>query len=309
MERPLILVTNDDGVDSLGLWAAVEAVQPLGEVLVVAPDRQWSGAGRAMPQNVTGRIEQIPQADGHGPLVFTVDASPAQAVDHAFLEVAPRPIAMVVSGIKYGLNMGTDVTISGTVGAALEAAAFGVPALAVSLEMDQAYHLTGDEAADYRVATDYTRRFARRLLSHVLPHDVDLFNINVPAAATTHTTWRLTKLTRRRCFIPVAPRRTEGQGRIGYRVIENVHQAERDSDVWAVHVDGVVSVTPLSLDLTSRANFDVAPTRHGIAWAAGLDMPELQPFPHERCSLARASWLSPAETTVGEELVYDPEVD
>jgi len=318
MQRPLILVTNDDGVDSLGLWAVVEALLPLGEILVVAPDRQWSGAGRAMPRDVTGRIEEIPQSAPQAPRVYAVDASPAQAVDHAVLELAPRPIALVVSGINFGLNLGTDVTMSGTVGAALEAAAFGIPALAVSLEMDQSYHLSGDDGADYTAAIDYTRRFARRLLCRVLPHDVDMFNVNVPATATRDTSWRLTKLSQRRYFLPVAPDRTNGPGRIGYKMIEDVRACERDSDIWAVHVDHVVSVTPLSLNLTSRANFDVAPTRFGIAWAAGLDMPELQTFLYGGStqdfrprSLTGEPWLSGlAETVPQEELfVYDPELD
>ncbi len=317
MERPLILVTNDDGVDSLGLWAAVEAVQPLGEVLVVAPDRQWSGAGRAMPRDVTGHVEQIPQADAHSLHVYAVDASPAQAVNHAVLELAPRPIALVVSGINFGLNMGTDVTLSGTVGAALEAAAFGIPALAVSLEMDPTYHLSGDDTADYTVAMDYARRFARRLLTHVLPQDVDVFNINVPASANGDTTWRLTKLSRRRYFLPVAPDRTHGQGRIGYRMTEDVRRTDPGSDVWAVHVDHVVSVTPLSLDLTARANFDVVPTRFGIAWAAGLDLPELRPSLHgspvdefrARLLAGEPRLVSARAGVGGEDLAFDPEVD
>jgi 5'-nucleotidase len=295
----------------------VEALLPLGEVVVVAPDRQWSGAGRAMPRDVTGHIEQIPQADGSELRAYAVDASPAQAVNHAVLELAPRPIALVVSGINFGLNMGTDVTLSGTVGAALEAAAFGIPALAVSLEMDPAYHLSGDDAADYTVAMDYVRRFSRRLLTHVLPQDVDMFNINVPAGASGDTTWRLTKLSRRRYVLPVAPDRAHGQGRVGYKMLGNVRQADPNSDIWAVHVDHVVSVTPLSLDLTARANFDVAPMRFGIAWAAGLDMPELRPLlrgflvdDFRARSLAGEPWLVPARMGVGgEDPAFDPELD
>ncbi len=317
MERPLLLVTNDDGIDSLGLWAAVEAVLPLGEVLVVAPDRQWSGAGRAVPYDVTGYIEQILLADSRDLQVYAVDASPAQAVDHAVLELAPRPISLVVSGINFGLNMGTDVTMSGTVGAALEAAAFGIPALAVSLEMDPAYHLSGDDAADYTVAIDYVRRFARWLLTHVLPHDIDVLNINVPAGATRDTAWRLTRLSRRRHFTPVAPNRAGGQGRIGYRMIEDVHHAEPDSDVWAVHVDRVVSVTPLSLDLTARGNFDVALARFGVVWAAGLDIPELPPFPgafptsgFRARSLFGGQGLASTGVGAGEnDLAFDPNLD
>jgi 5'-nucleotidase len=264
MERPLILVTNDDGIDSKGLWAAVEAVLPLGEVLVVAPDCQWSGAGRSMPHNLTGRIlPATREVNGERVIAYAVDASPALAVVHGVIELAPRRPALAVSGINFGTNLGIEVTISGTVGAALEAGAFGIPALAVSLEMDPAYHLTGDDAADYSAAMTFTQQFARHLLTYVLPYDVDALSVNIPSDATPHTPWRLTRLYRRRYFLPTAPDRAKGKGRPGYKRIEDARQAELDSDVWAVGVDGVVAVTPLSLDLTSRTDFDrIGPFLH-----------------------------------------------
>jgi 5'-nucleotidase len=126
MERPLILVTNDDGITSKGLWAAVEAVLPLGEVLVVAPDCQWSGAGRSMPHYVTGRLmDATREVHGRRVTAYGIDASPALAVEHGVLELAPRAPSLVVSGINFGANLGSDVTISGTVGAALEAGHLG----------------------------------------------------------------------------------------------------------------------------------------------------------------------------------------
>ena len=89
MEVPLILVTNDDGIDSVGLWAVAEALLPLGEVLVVAPDRQWSGGGRSMPRDVTGRIRPASrEINGQRVEGFAVDASPALAVDHGVIELA-----------------------------------------------------------------------------------------------------------------------------------------------------------------------------------------------------------------------------
>jgi 5'-nucleotidase len=88
MEQPLILVTNDDGIDSRGLWAAVTALQPLGEILVVAPDRQWSGGGRSMPRGVTGRlVDAARQVNGHTVAAYSVDASPALAVVHGVVEL------------------------------------------------------------------------------------------------------------------------------------------------------------------------------------------------------------------------------
>lgn len=259
MELPLILVTNDDGIASAGLWAAVEALLPLGEVLVVAPDRQWSGGGRSMPPDVTGRI-RLASREVCGQMVtaYAVDASPALAVQHGVVELALRRPSLVVSGINFGLNLGTEVTISGTVGAALEGGAFDIPSIAVSLEMDPAYHLSGDDGADYAAAMAYTQLFAWYQLIDLPAHDIDALNINVPAEATPQTPWRLTRLARRRFFVPCAPDRAKGEGRPGYRPLADTSQVELDSDIWAVRMDRVVSVTPISLDLTARVDFSGA---------------------------------------------------
>jgi 5'-nucleotidase len=256
VERPLVIVTNDDGFESDGLWAAVEAVLPLGEVIVAAPDRQWSGAGRSMPPFVSGRLscEEI-EFLGERVTACAIDASPALAVIHGVIELASRPPSLVVSGVNFGANLGTEVTVSGTVGAALEGGAFGIPAIAVSMEMDPAYHLTGPDDIDWQVAKTVTRQFAGHLLAASLPFDVHALNINIPADATIDTPWWLTHLSRRRYYLPTAPDRKEGQGRPGYKVIADFVQAEVDSDVWAVLVERVISVTPISLDLTSRVDF------------------------------------------------------
>jgi len=258
VERPLILVTNDDGIESKGLWAAVEAVLPLGEVLVVAPDRQWSGGGRSMPPGVTGRIQLATrEVNGERVTAYAVDASPALAVVHGVVELAPRSPSLVVSGINSGANLGIEVTISGTVGAALEGSAFGIPSLAISLEMDSAYHFTYENGADYSAAMAFTQQFARQWLTCVFPDDVDVFSVNVPSDATLHTPWRLTRLSHHRYFISLPPDRANGQGRPGYKLIEDIRQTEPDSDIWALKVDRIVSATPLSLDLTSRVDFGI----------------------------------------------------
>ncbi len=275
MECPLILVTNDDGIDSEGLWATVEAVLPLGEVLVIAPDREWSGGGRSMPFNVTGRI--VPagrEINGQWVVAYAVDASPALAVVHGVAELAPRCPALVVSGINPGTNLGIEVTISGTVGAALEAGAFNIPALAVSLEVDSGH--TSDRM-DYSAATVFTRRFARQLLTHALPCGVDALSVNVPSTTEPSTPWRLTRLCRRRTLLPVPPDRTNGGGRLSF--VEDIGQAQPDSDVWAVKVDRMVSLTPLSLDLTARVDFDAITSSLGAEQPLRMEIPGLSPLP------------------------------
>jgi len=219
------------------------------------PGTEWglSGGGRAVPADVTGRLTPASRdIAGERVTAYAVDASPALAVIHGVVELAPRQPSLVVSGINSGANLGIEVTVSGTVGAALEGGAFGIPAMAVSLEMDPMYHLTTNNEADYAGSRAFTRFLAEQLLAGSLPRDVDALNVNVPASASPDCPWRLTRLSRCRYFVPHAPDRANGQGRPGYNLIEDLCQAETDSDIWAVRVDRVISVTPLSLDLTAR---------------------------------------------------------
>ena len=143
MKKPQILLTNDDGIRSPGLWAAAASLSDLGFVTVTAPREQSSGAGRSLPNTSDGiiQLEQV-QVNGQEWSVYAVGGSPAQSVLHGVYEVLKFKPDLVVSGINYGENVATGVTISGTVGAALEAASLGIPALAVSLEADSKYHLS-----------------------------------------------------------------------------------------------------------------------------------------------------------------------
>lgn len=273
-ERPLIMVTNDDGIESPALWAAVQALLPLGDVLVVAPDRDWSGAGRSMPHDVTGRV--VPAAreiDGKRVSAYAVDASPALAVIHGALALAPRCPALLVSGVNLGANLGTGVTISGTVGAALEAGASGIPALAVSLEMKDVDPVVGELTQDYTVARSFTQRFARSLLFSPMPDDVHALSVNIPCSATLETPWHVTRLSSRRYFIPLDPAFGDGARRPSYQQIEDSQQAEPDSDIWVVKVEGHVSLTPLSLDLTSRT--DLRTVKSCLGFAESYSSPSL----------------------------------
>src|SRR4029450_5513089 len=135
--KPQILLTNDDGILSPGLWAAASALSKLGFVTVTAPREQASGAGRSLPNTSDGIIqEQRVQVNGQEWSVFSVGGTPAQTVLHAVYEVMKKKPDLVVSGINYGENVASGVTISGTVGAALEGASLGIPSMAVSVEAD-----------------------------------------------------------------------------------------------------------------------------------------------------------------------------
>ncbi len=249
-----ILLTNDDGVDSPGLWAAARALTTLGMVTVVAPAQQCTSVGRSMPSTSTGRIwERTVQAAGRDWVAYAVDGTPAQTVQHALLEIMPRFPDLVVSGINYGENVGSGVTISGTVGAALEAASFDLPALALSLETEAEYYFSHSEDVDFSAAAHFTHKFANLLLTAQWPRDVDVIKVEIPASATPRTPWRMTRQSRTRYFIPTRPARSSfaEAGRMGFRREVEPDRLEHDSDVQAM-VNREVAVTPLSLDLTSR---------------------------------------------------------
>jgi 5'-nucleotidase len=255
--KPLVLVTNDDGIHSPGLLAAAEAVHDLGEVLVVAPRHQQTGAGRS-----TFAFNNVPVQEEHITVgeqevsAFSIEGTPAQAVLYALIEVAPKKPSLAISGINYGENLGTGITASGTVGAALEAAVFDIPSLAVSLETAKEYHYNLSRDIDFTAASFFTRIFARYLLTIQLPPDVDVLKIDLPKNATEQTPWRLTKVSRQRYFHPLKGNRPKSSGgsTIDYETRVDFDALEPDSDVFALVKDRVVSVSPLSLDLSSRVD-------------------------------------------------------
>ena len=271
-QKPIILFTNDDGIGSPGLWAVVEAFSDLGEILVAAPREQQSGTGRSMPVTSEGRIhEQTMLIGGKSHTVYAIDGTPAQAVQHGVIELAPRKPALVVSGINYGENAGNGVTVSGTVGAAIEAASLGIPAIAVSQQTPHDLHLTYSNDVDFSAAAYFSRQFGEWLMSNTMPDDVELLKIDVPTGATPQTQWKITRLSRRRVYWPTRPERValSDAGRMGYRLGLNAAQAEPNSDVYVVLHEGLVSVTPMSLDMTSRIDLYQFQQRVGADFSNG----------------------------------------
>jgi 5'-nucleotidase len=250
---PLILLTNDDGIASPGLHAAARALRDLGELLIVAPRQQFSGAGRSFFYTGDGRIQQDRiLVSGSELPAYAVDAAPAPTVRRAILLLASRRPDLVVAGINYGENVGVGVTISGTVGAAMEGASFGIPALAVSLQTDKEDHFNHSEEVDFSVAAHFTRLFAQRVLEKGLPPGVDVLKIDVPQHATPDTPWRLTRVSRQRYFESIIGHDDQhGPNIVDYDILVDRAVLEPDSDIWALAIDGVVSVSPLTIDLTA----------------------------------------------------------
>jgi 5'-nucleotidase len=263
-ERRQILLTNDDGIRSPGLWSAAEALSALGFVTVVAPREQSSGSGRSMPHTSDGMIsEETVEVGGKTWSVYAVGGTPAQAVMHGVLELMPARPALMVSGINYGSNAGLGVTISGTVGAALEGAAFGIPSLAISMETTTEQHRSYAEDVDFSAAAYFTRLFARKLLALGKYEDVSVLKVEIPSTATPRTPWRICRLSQQRFYEPIKPLRASLQEakRIDYRLVTSNADFEPGTDAYVLCVSRQVAVTPLSLDMTSRIDLDAFAAR------------------------------------------------
>jgi 5'-nucleotidase len=203
------------------------------------------------------------EVGGHPITAYQVDASPALVVARAVTSLAPRRPTLLISGINYGENMGSDVTSSGTVGAALQGAIFGIPSLAVSLQTPKETHTNPSDKIDFDTAVHFARTFARWMLHVTLPFDVDVLKVDVPDDATPDTPWRLTRVSRHAYFVGVSPKMDNPKDQtspekmkadMDYRQLPHPERTEPDSDIYALAVDRVVSVAPLSLDLTSRTD-------------------------------------------------------
>jgi 5'-nucleotidase len=258
--RPQILLTNDDGIQSPGLWAAAEALSKLGFVTVAAPREQSSGSGRSLPVTSDGKITAtILQVGEQKWTTYAIGGTPAQAVLHAIMEIMPEPPDLVVSGINYGENIGHSITISGTIGAAMEGAAFGIPSIAVSQQLHDEDYLGYSRTVDFSSAAHFTQLFAEIMMKHKMPEDVDILKIDVPNDATPNTGWHITRLAHHRYYAPQVVRTgtwEEPGGYIGGTMGVAKDEVEPGTDAYMLAFNRCVAVTPLSLDMTARINLE-----------------------------------------------------
>lgn len=235
MNRPLILLTNDDGYDAAGLTALREAIAPLGDCWVVAPATEQSAVSHAITLWNPIRIVE------HAPQVFAVTGTPTDCVYVAVNRILGRKPDLCVSGINHGANLGDDVIYSGTVAGAAEACLFDIPSIAVSL--------ASYRSRDFDAAGAVARRVAEGVLRRGLPRGV-LLNVNVPKGASASADLVVTKLGRRTYGAQVTakkdPRNKDyfwiGGAELGFDDIPG-------TDCNAVARDEV-SVSPVRLDLT-----------------------------------------------------------
>ncbi len=257
--KPQILLTNDDGIESPGLWAAAEALSEIGYVWVAAPRDQASSTGRSMPLSSDGTIT-VRQMTVHGQewTVHAVGGTPAQTVQHGILEIIGQKPDLIVSGINYGLNLGTAVTISGTLGAAMEGASFGIPSLAVSLETDQEAIYTHSKDIDFSQAAYFTAYFGRRVLDQSHALGSRFLKIEVPSDATKDTPWKLAHLGLENYYFPVAKRRESWDQpyKLGFSILQDLDSLTPGTDMYVTLVERKVAVTPMTLDMTANLDFE-----------------------------------------------------
>ncbi len=238
--RAYILVTNDDGVDAPGLLALKTALDQVGEVVVFAPDHNWSVAGHTRIMHKPLRVGQVKLLDGT--MAYTTTGTPSDCVALAVLGILPHKPDLVVSGINLGANVGQDLTYSGTVSAAMEGVINGIPSFAISLDTYQ--------DGDFSYAARFASRLASMVLEKGLPSGTFL-NVNVPNVPATEICGVQVTRLGKRVYRDVLIERQDPQGRNYYWIGGEPPTGvmEEGTDIWAL-AHHCISITPLHLDMT-----------------------------------------------------------
>lgn len=260
-----ILLTNDDGIEAPGLRALLRSLGPLAELVVVAPDHNWSAAGhtktmhkplRVTPYRFANGSAEPPITGPSGPAAgrfpvqnegqveaYTTTGAPSDCVALALLGILSQKPDLVVSGINQGANVGYDLTYSGTVAAAMEAVIFGLPALSISLD--------SYESQEFGFAAEVAARIVRQLIQKSLPPGTFL-NVNVPACPPAEITGTTVTRLGRRVYRDVLIERQDPRGRPYYWIGGEPPSGYQDqgTDIWAL-AQGCISITPVHLDMTA----------------------------------------------------------
>jgi 5'-nucleotidase len=236
-----ILLSNDDGVDTAGLFLLKQALDDVGDVTVIVPDREWTASGHAKTMHKPLRINEASLPDGS--LAYVSNGAPSDCIALAVLGFMPQLPGLVVSGINLGANVGHDITYSATVGAAIEGTISGIPSVAASLDTY--------EDGDFRFAARFVAYLARQVLAHGLPRNV-LLNVNVPSVDREEIAGvEITRLGRR-LYRDELIERQDPRGQSYYWIggeRPNGFPEDEGTDIWAL-ARRRISITPIHLDMT-----------------------------------------------------------
>lgn len=237
--KKIILISNDDGIHSEGIKSLARALKRVGEIFVVAPDRERSAASHSLTLHRPLRVEK------HGSNVYAVDGTPTDCINIAVNGILKKKPDLVVSGINKGGNLGDDVTYSGTVSAAMEGTLLGIPSIAISL--------VSRDNFDFKIAAKFAARLARFILKKGLPKDT-LLNINVPPGVNVKG-YKITKQGKR-FYGDAVVEKVDPRGKKYYWIGGDVLKWEggKDTDFEAI-ADNFISITPVHLDMTNYASF------------------------------------------------------
>ena len=244
MKRPLILVTNDDGINAPGIRTLISVVKNIGDVIVVAPDSPQSGMGHAITINSTLHSSRITPKNSEI-IEYSCSGTPADCVKLAINEIMPRKPDLCVSGINHGSNSSINVIYSGTMSAAIEAGIEGVPAIGFSL-LDYSWN------ADFSHSKDFIRKITLNALNNGIPKGVVL-NVNIPAVKKSDV--KGVKICRqaKAYWVEEFDKRKNPLGQEYYWLtgkFVNKDQGE-DTDEWALN-NNYISIVPVEFDLTAH---------------------------------------------------------
>jgi 5'-nucleotidase len=237
MSKPLILVSNDDGIHSEGLHSLASALRKIARVVIVAPDREKSGVSHSLTLTRPLRVEKLKRD------VYAVDGTPTDCINIAVNKLLKKKPDLVASGINKGGNLGDDMTYSGTVSAAIEGLIFGIPSFAVSVVSRNNYN--------FQTAGAVSASVAREILNSGLPMDT-LLNVNVPNLSIEKI--KGVKVTRqgKRIYSDAVVEKMDPRGEKYYWIAgeEIGYEKIRGSDLVAV-MENWISITPIHVDLTN----------------------------------------------------------
>ncbi|WP_458455990.1 5'/3'-nucleotidase SurE [Methanobrevibacter sp.] len=245
------LLSNDDGVTASGILASKKAIEPLCETCIVAPERQQSGIGHALTLFEPLRVNTHTLRDGS--LGYGVSGTPTDAVTIALFEILDEKPDLMISGINTGFNIGkAELTTSGTLGAAIEAASFGIPTIAISQEVtrDDVKFENGEIQIDFDFAGKMLNKIAKIVLKKGLPEGIDLLNVNIPANPSDEE-FEVVKLGDR-MYSPVVQKRLDPRGKPYYWIDGELYEFNKPgSDGYELRIEQKTTITPIKIDLTS----------------------------------------------------------